>query len=164
MKKLLLILLMVSFFWSCGNDDDRKETEANIVASWKLVDWYDTEPRDINNDGNASTDLYSQWNGCFKQSTLVLYDDGSARKVYTGPNNNSKCPPDFQTGDFHTTEPWEISETEQTLTFFGDDYLDVYEIMEMTSTELILAGSGFLTCCDEDISFFTGGYLKFEAE
>ncbi|WP_172805184.1 lipocalin family protein [Aquiflexum balticum] len=142
------------------NDD----SSALIKGEWILEDWYDSVPRDINNDGEASNNLFSQWNGCKKQSVLFLLDDRTGKIVYKGESNNPKCPPGFETNNFFRTGPWEYNEESQLLTFRGDDYLDSYSVIELSPNTLVLKGSGFLTCCDASISYFTGGYLKFRKE
>lgn len=144
--------------------EDLDRSMANsIYGLWKLDDWYDDMPKDINRDGQKSTDLFSQWNGCFKQSELVLSTDPSGKIVYVGMGNNPKCQPGFEHGDFHNTQYWELIEENgiKYLRFIGDDTLDQYEIIELNSTTLILKGAGFLTCCDPDISYYTGGYLRY---
>jgi hypothetical protein len=195
-KKLIMLLLLISSLWigGCGGkdekhlieDEDEKQVTDNpiededgnkiiyhdpdnlIIGKWKLVDWYNDTPLDINKDGNASTDLYSQWNGCFKHSTIEFFATlKSAKVTYTGPNNNLRCPPNSRTNDFYYTFPWRITNppwvisNNQILTFMGDDFLEEYEIIELSTITLILEGSYFLTCCDESISYYTGGFLKF---
>jgi len=159
-KKSIIICLIFSIAFLSTK---KQEIDTRLIGNWKLVDWYDDIPRDINNDGNLSTDLFSQWNGCKKQSTLILLEDHSGKIIYTGKINNPKCPTDYSSGSFFTTESWEITD-ENSLRFIGDDYYDTYEIIELNSNFLILKGSGFMTCCDSDISYFTGGYLKFKKE
>ncbi len=141
----------------------KQKLEDMLLGNWTLVGWYDDIPRDINKDGKKSIDLFSQWYGCKKQSTLILLDDNSDKIVYTGKINNPKCPDEFKRGSFFTTESWEVTE-ENRLGFIGDDYYDSYEIIKLNSKTLILKGSGFMTCCDTDISYFTGGYLEFKKE
>lgn len=161
MKRAFLIIIIITFSLGCQIDDE--PTNA-IIGNWKLIDWYDETPKDINNNGEESTDLFSQWNGCKKQSTLILSKDNTGRIVYNGENKNTKCPPGFETNDFFPTEPWKFDERIQTFTLIGDDYLDSYEVIELTTETLILKGAGFFTCCDPEISYYTGGYLKFERE
>jgi hypothetical protein len=167
MKKLFTFLFISLLFLGCKSDDDsveEQEQQLEIIGQWRLVDWYDDVPRDINGDGNASTDLYSQWNGCRKGNILVLKDDFTANLVYTGPNNNPKCPTGMETNDSFAIEPWYYDSNYEELVFMGSDYLDSYQIMELSVTTLVLKGSGFFTCCDPDISYFTDGYLKFQRE
>ncbi len=158
--KLLLIIILI-FLFSC-NDDDNSVPTVSIIGNWKLIDWYDDTPQDINNDGQASTNLFSQWNGCKKQSKLVLTSDNLGKIIYTGESNNPKCPNGFEANDFFTTETWRTDDLNQNFILIGDDYLDTYGIIELTLETLILKGSGFFTCCDSEISYYTGGYLKFE--
>ena len=160
MTKTMIYYLIFSIALLSFNTQN---TEDRLFGSWKLVDWYDDIPRDINKDGEKSIDLFSQWHGCKKQSTLILSDDNSGKIVYNGKINNPKCPVDFKRGSFFTTESWEVTE-ENRLGFIGDDYYDLYEIIKLSSKILILKGSGFMTCCDADISYFTGGYLEFQKE
>ena len=141
----------------------KQNLEDKLLGNWKLVGWYDDISRDINKDGKKSIDLFSQWDGCKKQSTLILLDDNSGKIVYNGKINNPKCPTNFKKGSFFNIKFWEATE-ENKLEFFGDDYLDSYEIIKLRSNILVLKGSGFMTCCDADISYFTGGYLEFEKE
>ena len=152
---LIFLLTFVSF--------KKQNTEEKLFGSWELVGWYDEIPRDINKDGNQSTDLFTQWDGCKKQSVLILSEDYTSKVIYTGEINNPKCPPNFKKGSFLSTANWEITD-ENILKFIEDDYLDTYEIIELDSNILVLKGSSFMTCCDVDISYFTGGYLKFKKE
>lgn len=138
-----------------------KQSDAIVMTGgWRLIDWYDVIPRDINNDGTASVDLFSQWNGCWKQSILELNDNQAGKIFYTGEPNNPRCPPNLETYDFANIPPWDVNNNY--LEFIGDDFIDIYEIIELSSDLLVLKGSGFWTCCDASISYFTGGYLKFE--
>ena len=167
MKKLFSLLFISLLFLGCKSDDNdnvEEQGQLAIIGNWRLVDWYDDVPRDINGDGNASTDLYSQWNGCRKGNILVLKEDFTTRLIYTGTNNNPKCPPGLETNDTFTIEPWYYDSSYEELVFMGSDYLDSYEIMELNDTTLVLKGSGIFTCCDPDISYFTDGYLKFQRE
>lgn len=166
MKRLMLIPLLAIMLFSCNNEEASNQTiEESIIGSWKLVDWYDDVPRDINNDGQASTDLYSQWNGCKKQSIFILSSDHTGKIVYIGDNNNPNCPNGFESNSsYFPTHPWEINEEDLSLVFMGDDFNDVYDIVELNSNTLILRRSGFFTCCNADISYFTGGFLQFEKE
>jgi len=166
MKKMIMIVFLLTVVFSCGNDDESNDQDLNesIIGNWKLVEWYDDIPRDINNDGNATTDLFSQWDGCKKQSTLVLFEDNTGRIVYNGENNNPRCPSGFETNDFFTIEPWELDESNNKFILAGDDTIDEYEIVTLNSETLILEGAGFYSCCDASISYFTDGYLKFEKE
>jgi len=159
-KKTIIICLTFSLTFLAYQ---KQTIEDRLIGNWKLVGWYDDIPRDIDKDGNQSTDLFSQWDGCKKQSVLILSEDHTGKIIYTGKINNPKCPPDFKKGSFFTTEPWELTE-ENKLEFIGDDYYDSYEIIELNSNILILKGSSFITCCDSSISYFTGGYLKFKKE
>lgn len=159
---LLLTLLMIS----CESDDKPADETASLSleGNWILTGWYDTEPRDINNDGVVSTDLYSQWNGCKKHSKLILNEDGTGEIIYIGPDNNPNCPENFQTNDSFGSGPWEVDDPPIIFSLIGDDFVDSYIIESLTENELILQGSGFMTCCDESISYFTGGFLQFERE
>jgi len=165
MKKLYFFTSILLLLLGCKSDDDANITEnISLIGTWNLVAWYDTTARDINNDGNASTDLLSQWNGCKKHSKMILREDHTGDVIYTGPDNNPNCPQDFQTNDTFSTGPWYTEEPPVIFTLIGDDFEDPYYIVELSSTTLILQGAGFLTCCDPDISYFTGGYLKFTRE
>lgn len=157
--------LACAFFFIILNSCNKNSSisENRIIGKWQLTEWYNDTPIDINNDGKKSTDLYAQWNGCYKHSTLILNSNFTTNIVYTGKNNNLKCPPGLVSGDIFSIQNWKLSE-DNDLTFIGDDYLDSYEIIKLTSNVLILKGSGFLTCCDADISYYTGGYLKFKKE
>ena len=71
MKKLYFFASIMLLLLGCKSDDDANITEnISLIGTWNLVAWYDTTARDINNDGNASTDLLSQWNGCKKHSKM----------------------------------------------------------------------------------------------
>ncbi len=158
--KHLFLPFLLFFLVSCNNQPTTPKNEL-ILGVWKLTEWYSDTPIDINNDGKSSKDLLSQWNGCFKTSKIEFSDKFDYVKIiYTGSNENPKCPPNFKTNDYSTTPPWKIEDDE--LIFIGDDYFDVYQIVELTNKTLILKGAGFLTCCDEEISYYTDGYLKFK--
>lgn len=139
----------------------KQSNEITLIGGWRLIEWYDVIPRDINNDGIASLDLFSQWNGCKKQSILEFNEDQSSKTIYTGGPNNPRCPPNMEMYDFFDNPPWDLFSNSY-LEFTGDDYIDSYEIIELSSDVLILKGSSFITCCDASISYFSGGYLKFE--
>ena len=156
MKRLLALFIVLGLL-GCNSDDD--VSDDTLVGSWLLVDWFDVVPRDINDDGLASTDLYSQWDGCNKNSLLVLNADGSSELFYLGPNNNPNCPPDTQTNDGGPYLPWDANDGN--LRFIGSDFFDTYPIQEHGGNNLVLQGSGFLTCCNQNIGFFTGGFLRF---
>jgi len=164
MKKVIFTFITLGILFSCNNDDNESNSDIEIIGDWKLVGWYDDTPKDINNDGQESTDLFSQWDGCKKQSTLILSNDNTGKIVYNGGIENTRCPTGFETGDFFTTEPWKFDKINQTFTLIGDDYLDSYEVIELSSGTLILKGAGFFTCCDSNISYYTDGYLKFEKD
>ena len=160
MKKYSTILFILLVLYSCSSNTNTDQAE--IFGSWKLVYWFADNPIDINQNGQASTDLFSQWNGCKKQSILVMENDFSGRIVYTGAGDNVKCPPGFQTGDEFITEPWKLENG--VLTFIGDDYLDSYEVITLNRNTLVLRGAGQWTCCDPDISYYTDGYLRFSRQ
>jgi len=161
--KYLLPILCFFVLLSCKNDDNSESNgEVTLLATWKLIDWYDLEARDINGDGTASTNLFDQWNGCKKQSLLTLLEQGESNFIYTGQPDNDRCRPGMQTFDSFGLEPWELTNNGMELQLIGDDYFDTYRITELTSDKLVLEGAGFMTCCDESISYFTGGYLVFE--
>ncbi len=158
---ILLLLL------SCVKDDsssNNADGNISIVGTWRLIAWYDDIPRDLNDDGNYSRDLLNQWNGCKKHSAMVLNENRTGEIIYVGTNNNPNCPPGLQTNDFFATGTWTVDEPPVIFTLIGDDYEDPYEIVELSDTTLILAGSAFITCCDPDISYYTGGYLEFVRE
>jgi hypothetical protein len=154
---LILLWLITMSFWSVSGQND----ETLLLGQWKLMGWYDEVPRDINRDGKSSMDLLSQWQGCKKQSILVLAEDHSGKIIYTGGPNNLKCPPNFKNGDFFSTGSWALTDG-GSLRILNDDYEDIYEIVELDAHSLILKGSGLMTCCDPQISYFTGGFLKFK--
>ncbi|MFL9844388.1 hypothetical protein [Flavobacterium rhizosphaerae] len=167
MKKIFSLLILSFLFMGCNNDDTKKQEYGNhpsmLVGQWKLVGWYSDEPLDINNDGEASTNLYSQWNGCNKNNILVLNADGTSQMMVLGNPENSDC---IIFHDNYEYLPWYTENINDpaffTLTFMGDDYNITNQIVQMSGTLLTLKDSGFLTCCDPGISNFTGGYLKFE--
>ncbi len=167
MKKIYLLFLGLSLL-ACQNDEGNTviggPQEATLVTTWRLVDWYTDEPIDINGDGNASTSLWDQWNGCRKHTLMELLSDQTTRLTYTGPNNNPKCPPGTQTNDSYFWFPWDYVEDENTILFLSDDTAFSYQIVELTVNSLVLDGAGFLTCCDADISYHTDGYLRFVKE
>lgn len=166
MKKVLFLFLIMGLLLSCESDDDNiiVSDPPSLVGSWILTEWYDTEPRDIDNDGIESTNLLEQWDGCNKYSKMILYENGSGELIYIGPNDNPNCPEGLQTNESYSAGPWETESPPVIFTLIGDDFVDPYYIVELSETSLILQGSGFLTCCDESISSFTGGFLKFERE
>ena len=154
---------MVLALFSCNSSDpDDDNSTLSLVGDWELVDWYDDSPRDINGDGEATTDLWSQWDGCRKHTILTLMEDGTSMITYTGPDDNPRCPPGRLTDHMFNIEPWEVDEGNTEFTLVGDDTFDTYEIVEFTSDDLVLEGSGFLTCCDAFIGYYTAGFLRFE--
>lgn len=166
MKFVPPALFLLLLFTACQSDDTTKAESSlpSLSGTWLLVGWYDEEPRDINNDGVASTNLFDQWNGCKKHSKLILNGNGMGEIIYTGPENNPNCPNDFHTNDSFGAGPWEVDDPPIIFSLIGDDFVDSYIIESLTAEELVLQGSGFITCCDESISYFTGGFLRFERE
>lgn len=165
--KTSFFFVIIALLLSCAGDDDSnstKKVDNNIIGSWKLVAWYDDIPRDLNDDGNYSRDLYAQWDGCKKQSKMVLYENQTGEIIYLGANNNPNCPPGFETNDLFSSGDWSVDDPPIIFTLIGDDYEDPYQIIELSETTLVLAGAGFITCCDPAISYYTGGYLEFERE
>lgn len=163
----LALMFFSCLLMSCNQDGhsvdkNQENPEEVLVGIWKLVDWYNEVPIDINGNGDETTDLFSQWDGCRKQSLLVLSEDGTTEIVYIGENDNPKCPSGFETNDSYSIEPWSYDEQDQSLIFTGDDYIDSYSIIELSDHTLVLDGSGFITCCDFNIDYYTGGFLKFE--
>jgi len=163
MKFLPYFLVLAWCLSGCQSDEDGADEDPipNITGTWLLTEWYDDVPRDINNDGVASNDLLAQWNGCKKYSKLVLNENGTGEIIYIGPSDNPNCPDGFKTNDSFGSGPWEVDDPPYIFSLIGDDFVDSYIIESLTEQELILQGSGFMTCCDESISHFTGGYLKF---
>ena len=157
MKKLSFLLLIIGVFVACESDDDNttEQEPPSLIGSWVLTEWYDTEARDIDNDGIASTNLLEQWDGCNKYSKMVLYENGFGEIIYIGPNNNPNCPEGLETNDSFSSGPWETESPPVIFTIIGEDFTDPYFIEELTESTLVLQGSGFLTCCDESISNFT---------
>jgi|GEM_PF-3877538 len=166
MKKLsyffaLSTMLVLS---GCGDDDSTVETSTALVGEWKLMEWYDDQPRDIDNDGNASTDLLSQWDSCRKYHNVRFNSGGTAALIYKGLQNSLACPPPPE-GALNALPAfeWTLDETGENpiLEFPTDDATDSYEILQLTSNTLVLKGAGFITCCDESISYYVDGYVKF---
>ena len=162
LKHFTLVITVLALLTACADDDTVKKPTAEglVPGKWKLVDWYADEPVDIDGDGVASTDLFSQWNGCRKNNTLILNDDFTAQMIEPGNPDNPDCitpvKPDYIIG------PWQFDENDETgalsVVFIHDDYFDGYEIEEITQSTLVLKGSGFLTCCGQS---YTDGYVKF---
>ncbi len=167
MSHKYLSIFTIFLFLGCAKNSS-SEIEGSIYGSWKLVNWYNEVPIDINGDGQESTNLFAQWNGCRKESIITLNDDGTSLMVYTGADNNVNCPPDFRTGDSLGNFSWQFEEDPATdiksLVFVGDDYLDAYQIIELTKTKLIIERAGHWTCCDSSISYYTGGFLEFKRQ
>lgn len=149
---------------SCSDDDAPINYENGLVGTWKVVAWYNDTPVDIDGDGTASTDLFAQWNGCYKTSTLTLNANGTTNMTYTGLENNPTCWPGMQTNDSWDYLPWQIDPADDeypytALEFIGDDYYLGFEIEELTETTLVLRGAGLYV-----YDGFTDGYLKFERQ
>lgn len=180
---IFYLLLALTLFCACKKEDCTEElsntdngghgttqspppSTSLIVGEWKLVSWYEDEPKDIDQDGNASTDLLSQWNGCRKNIHIHFKDDYWSETTYTGPDSPVNCPT-YSNGDVIQRMEWSLrdrGQSEQALEFIGSDYIDSYEIETLDATTLILKGAGFITCCDTDISYYDDGHLKFERQ
>lgn len=162
-----LLCSIILVFSSCSNDDGNDPAADNInepalIANWRLVDWYSEVPIDINNDGNASTNLWDQWNGCHKFSILILNENGTSNIQYTGPANNPKCPPGHETDEVYEYLNWFLSDNDTVLNFDLDDVSDTHEIIELSTENLVLKNAGSFSCCDSEINYYTDGYLVFE--
>jgi hypothetical protein len=154
----------------CSDPDNNSFTpEQLLVGRWKLETWYSDTPVDIDNDGTASTDLYSQWDGCYKNSEIKFNADMSTTITYTGPENNPSCPPGLIATDNWAGLPWYVEPATAdspngTIVFTGSDYLESYPIVRLTDTDLIIKGAGLLVNGDASTSYYTDGYLKFTRE
>lgn len=155
---LALALLMLAV--SCNDDDKKPNNDSPIFGEWRLTGWYDDTPKDIDSDGNASTDLYLQWNGCYKHNHLEINSNNTFRNIYKGNPENANC----NTGQLTVMpSPCQIKQNSNSTEFIivGDDYFDSYNVVQADDTTLVLEGSGLMTCCNSEIGYYTGGYLKF---
>lgn len=69
MKKVVLLLLATIAFISCG--DDEGINQINREGTYKLVYFETSNPVDLNNDGNSTTNLILE-SGCYNNSSLTL--------------------------------------------------------------------------------------------
>jgi len=168
--KYFFAALIIAALAGCSDPDNNGFTqEQMLVGTWKLDAWYSDTPQDIDNDGNASTDLLSQWNGCYKYSTVQFSADMSSSITYIGPESNPKCPPGLLPNDNYNGLPWYIDNSyaeypNGEIIFTGSDYLESYEIVRLTDTDLIIKGAGLLVNAEPDNSYYTDGYLRFTRE
>lgn len=139
--------------------DDSADIDFGIKGEWELVNWYSNEAIDLNGDGQASTDLYGQWDGCFKHSRLILQEENGNEVLlrYLGVDNKANCTPGIKHNDVITMGyTWSLRN--KNLEFNGSDFVDSYPIKELTSKKMVLEGASFLVGSE---TTYTGGYLEF---
>lgn len=152
MKKLFLLLSLFSMaLTSCEKTENEDETydcpdfeggdfEHEISGCWQIVDWYSETPIVYSEGEEPTTDLYSKWDGCFKESILVLSDNHSSKMIYMGPRFNKSCI-SYIPGQVFWHDPWTIgfNETDEFLVFFQseDEYISS-KIIELTDTRLVI--------------------------
>lgn len=85
MKKVLILLLSISMFTACSDDDDDASVEGNIVGTWLLVE--------ANNVPGFTID------SCTGQSTITFNADNTASSTFYGEVED-QCVSDTDTGNW----------------------------------------------------------------
>lgn len=71
MKKLFSVLILAMIFVGCSSDDDNNAA-VNLEGNWKMTAAHSENAHDMNNDGNASTDVMAQTN-CYANETMEFH-------------------------------------------------------------------------------------------
>ncbi len=123
---------------------DRTKAEL-VYGTWVLTEWNDTIARDLNGDGQKSTDLLQQWDNCSKHYEVEISEGLRMKLTYQGPDNNPKCPPNRKKGDSHLmSEFWDLTEDRhgKCFRFFGSDYVMKNYVKQIDSNEITFDGLG----------------------
>jgi|GEM_PF-5620870 len=93
MKKVLFFAAVAAAMTSCSDDDNSSPA---MSGTYKVTSLTSTNPVDINQDGNATTNLLAE-TGCYGNSTIVF---GTGNKVVL---NAEEFSVDLETGDLDCT-------------------------------------------------------------
>lgn len=124
---LSLTALCALAFVACKKDDDVTKTEMLAGGKWTLTSL--TVSPAIVIGGTSFTDLFSTYPACSKDDFQTFATDGT----YTYDEGATKCDPsDVQTD----TGTWSFNTAETQLTLNGTGYSDVWEIVNLSATEM----------------------------
>lgn len=156
--KYLAILIAVISFLSCEDEQPVYEARYLLPGQWQLTGWYDDEEKDLDNDGTASIDLYSQWDGCSKQSIINFRTNNDFEFTTHGNPDNPGCTT-INVNDVNVTR-WQLL-NENTVLLTGDNFSRQYEIITLEDELLVIRGADLLVNTNDTPSNYTGGYLRF---
>lgn len=93
MKKIVLLLLTITFFISCNNDDNTTNSdEASLVGNWKLIEFY-VDP----GDGSG------EYTAIDSDKTMTFNSNGEITSNYSLCNMNVIVDPEPSSGTYSTT-------------------------------------------------------------
>jgi len=114
MKKFLILLLSITLFTACSDDDDATSVEGDIVGTWILVD--------ANNIPGYSI------NECTGQSTITFNADNSASSEFFSGTAEA-CDSNSETGNWsnssdsqYTLQVPQLGEVPGNVEFNGDRF------------------------------------------
>ena len=156
--KYLAIFLLILTIPGCEDEQPEYEARFLLPGQWQLTDWYDDEEVDINNDGQASVNLYSQWDGCSKNVRINFRADNDFyTSNYGNPDNPSCTTLNVNEGSINR---WQLL-NENTVLLTGDNFTREYEIVTLEDELLIIRGADLLVNTTDTPSNYNGGYLRF---
>ena len=106
-------------------DDTDQQTKTQLLTSgvWRISGHTSPDAYDYDLDGTSSTDIFSQYDACEKDNTLLFKTDGT----YEADEGALKCDPDDAQMDSGT---WAFIENETKMLVDGE----TIDIIELTST------------------------------
>jgi len=115
MKKFLILLLSITMFTACSDDDDSTSFEGDIVGTWILVE--------ANNVPGYTV------NECTGRSTITFNADNTASSEFFSFNDDNECVSDSDTGNWssssssqYTIEVPQLGEVPGNVDFDGDRF------------------------------------------
>ncbi|SDR66935.1 lipocalin family protein [Gramella sp. MAR_2010_147] len=113
MKKFLILLLSITLFTACSDDDDAGQ-DGNIVGTWLLVEANNIPGYEVND--------------CTGRSTITFNADNTASSTFYS-NVEGECVSDQDTGNWssssnsqYTIEVPQLGEVTGTVTFNGNRF------------------------------------------
>jgi len=86
MKKFLILLLSITLFTACSDDDDATSVEGDIVGTWFLVD-------------TRNVPGFNDIDECTGQSTITFNEDNTAFSEFFS-NEDGECVSDSESGNW----------------------------------------------------------------
>lgn len=130
--KISALLLCAAFsLFSCKKDDDESVKDLLTKGTWISTDYRS----DDNNDGELTADE-SDFEDCEKDDTTTFSSNGS----YSYTDGTDICDPDFPN---EGAGNWVLASDDKTLTITEDGFGLAFEIVSISSTELVLRNETF---------------------